>query len=432
MQVLITVLAIFFTLAVERSIYRLYWDFKTEKEKRDYLGTIFLTLCTISVIVLVLLFLSKSIVGLLYKAIPFYPYYAFAILIAFFAVFQQVPKIYLQLQQKPGSFVAISILQFTFSTAMIIWYVVGLKSGAEGMLKGQVIGGALMLPLFLFLSLKMINISFKPEIFKESLKFSIPMIPMALSSWALNLSDRIFIERYFSLADVGIYSLGYKIAGLSMIVGSAFNVAYEPIFFKLANSDDQIVAKKQLFFYNNTYVMVALLICFLISLFAKEAIVLLLDERYSNAYKIVPIIILAFFISDAGGLMNRSIYQEKKTMAMMLIVASASLLSIALNFILVPIFGVYGAACTVLFSYTGMSFIEYWYAKRCYFIDYDWNMIIKGLSLAVIMISLFYIIDMNIYLSLFIKLIITIGVLLYLYTRFSDEIKLMSGGVIGK
>lgn len=427
MQVLNTILAVVFTLAVERSVYRLYWNYKTEKEKKDYLGSIVIALACIATIVLALLFLFKGVVGLIYKSIPFYPFYVYAIITAYFSVFGLVPKIYLQLQQKAGSFVVLSIMQFVANTAFILWFIVGVKAGAEGMLKGQMIGCGMILPVFLFIGFKIINFTVKPLILKESLKFSLPMIPALLSAWVLNLSDRIFIERYFSLADVGIYSLGYKIAGLVLILSSAFNMAYEPLFYKLANSDDQLKAKEKLFSYNNTFVMVILLICFFISLFSKEAIVILLDARYAEAYKIVPIIALAYFISQAGGLMNRSIYQEKKTVAIMMIAIFGALLNIGLNFLLVPVLGAYGAAYATVLSFTGLTIIEYWYAKRCYFIDYDWNKIMMGLLVAIPIVATVYFIDINIYISLFIKLFVVTCVSLFLYVRFGVRVKSMLG-----
>lgn len=427
MQVLNTILAVVFTLAVERSVYRLYWDYKTEKEKKNYLGSIVIALAGIATIVLALLFLFKGFVGLIYKSIPFYPFYVYAIVTAYFSVFGLVPKIYLQLKQKAGSFVILSIMQFVANTAFIFWFIVGLKAGAEGMLKGQMIGCGIMLPVFLVIGFKIINFTVKPAILRESLKFSLPMIPALLSAWVLNLSDRIFIERYFSLTDVGIYSLGYKIAGLVLILSGAFNLAYNPVFYKLANSDDQLIARKKLFSYNNLFVMVILLICVFISLFSKEAIVILLDERYAEAYKIVPIIALAYFISQAGGLMNRSIYQEKKTVAMMLIMLSGAVLNIALNFLLVPTLGAYGAAYATVLSFTWMFTVEYWYAKKCYFIDYDWNKIIIGLLVVVPIVSTVYFIDINIYLSLFVKLLIIACALLFLYAQFGVQIKSVLG-----
>jgi O-antigen/teichoic acid export membrane protein len=427
MQVLATILAVVFTLAVERSIYRLYWDYKTERDRRDFLGTIIVSLMAIATIVLALLFLFKGLVGGVFKSIPFYPFYVYAILTAYFSVFGLVPKIYLQLQQQAGRFVMVSIMQLVADTAFVVWFVVALKSGAAGMLKGQMIGHALMLPLFIFIAFRVINFTFKPWVLRESLKFSLPMIPALLSAWILNLSDRIFIERYFSLADVGIYSLGYKIAGLVLILASAFNTAYEPLFYKLANSDDQMKAKERLFDYNNRFLMVILFICFLISLFSKEAIVVFLDARYAEAYKFVPLIALAYFISQAAGLMNRSIYQEKKTIAIMLIMIFGAGLNVGLNFLLVPTLGAYGAAYATILSFAAIFAVEYWYARKCYFIDYDWKKIAVGLVLAVSIVSSVYWFQANIYVSLILKLSIVLLLVLLFYVRFGSRIRSVVG-----
>ncbi len=425
LQVLNAILAVVLTLAIERSVTRLYWDHKTENEKKEFLGTIVLTLLGIATAVLALLFLLKDLIALIYSSIPFYPFYVYAIITAYFSVFERVPKLYLRLKQKAKSFVILSIMQFVTKAAFILWFIVELKAGAAGMLKGQMIGTAIMAPIFLFIGFKIIKITFKPTIIKESLKYSLPMIPVFLSSWVLNLSDRIFLERYCSLSDVGIYSLGYKIGGLVLILASAFSLAYEPVFYKLANSDDQLDAKKKLFFYNNSLVIAMLLICFFISFFSKEAITILLDARYIEAYKIVPIIALAYFIAQSAGVMNRSIYQEKKTVVMMIIMISSAMLNIMLNFMLVPKYGVYGAAFSTVLSFTGMFIVEYWYAKKCYFIDYDWKLIIKGLLVFVPLASLVYFIEINIYLSLLIKLFIVGCMTLFFFVHFKDKVHVL-------
>ena len=78
MQVLSTILAVFFTLAIDRSIFRLYFDYKIEKAKRDYLGTITISLFFISISVLLLLFIFRGIVGQIFKSIELYPCYFYA------------------------------------------------------------------------------------------------------------------------------------------------------------------------------------------------------------------------------------------------------------------------------------------------------------------------------------------------------------------
>jgi O-antigen/teichoic acid export membrane protein len=280
MQVLSAILTIFFTLAVDRAVYRLYFDFKTEENKKTYLSTIAISLFIISLLILGILFIFNNLISKIYSSISFYPFYFYAIITAFLSAYAILPKIYYQINEKARSFITLSLLQFVSNTGFVIWFVVGVKAGAEGWLKGLMLGNLITLPVFVYVIVKAINFKFNLEYLKSSLKYSLPMIPSLLSAWILNMSDRIFIEQYFSLKEVGIYSLGYRIAGLVLIVTGAFNLAYNPVFFKLANSDDQITAKKKLSQYNYIYILMLLIIVFFISFFAKEVLQLFFKPIY--------------------------------------------------------------------------------------------------------------------------------------------------------
>jgi O-antigen/teichoic acid export membrane protein len=407
MQVLSAILTVFFTIAIDRSIYRLYFDYKTDKDKRDYLGTITISIFFISMIILLLLFVFKGVVGGIYKTIEFYPYYVYAILTAFFAVFSIIPKIYFQLNKNAGKFVIISILQFLLSTGFILWFVIGEKSGADGMLKGMMFANIVLLPVFIYVSIKIINFTFNAQILKESIAFSLPMIPALLSAWVLNLSDRVFIERYLDIHDVGIYSLGYKIAGLVHVFAYAFFYAYGPVFYKLANSENQEIAKIKIYNYNNIYIKTILIMLFLIALFSKEAIQLLLDPKYYEAYKIVPIIALAYFISEVSGLFNLMIYQEKKVIALASIGIAGAILNILLNFLFIKPFGLMGAAYATIISFIVIIFLSWMLAKKCYYIPIEWRKLFQYIVGGASIVFILFFLDLGITISLLIKLIIT-------------------------
>ena len=424
LQVLTGLLAVFFTLAVDRAVYRLYFDHKTEKSKKDYLGTITISLFFISTIILILIFLFKNPIGQIYKSIQFYPYYLYAILTAFFAVYSIIPKIYFQLNGKAGMFIMLSIGQFLLNTGFTIWYVIEKNQGAEGMLKAGMIANICITPLVAYISYKTINFSFKIDLLKDSLGFSIPMIPALLTSWILNISDRIFIERYFTLADVGVYSLGYKIAGLVSLFTAAFNQAFAPVFYKLANSEDQINAKKQLYKYSNTYILVILLISFFIAFFSKEVILLMFNIKFQEAYKIIPIITLAFLISQISGLFNLMIYQKKKVILLTFVGLISAGVNILLNFILIPVFGSYGAAYSTLISFFVMFLVSWKFATGCYYIPFDWKkLFIVFFPFLICVIVFQYIVSVNLYVSLLVKFIICGLIVTLVFKKYSIEFK---------
>lgn len=423
MQVLISIFGILFTLAIDKSVYRLYFDYKLEKDKKDFLGTITISLIIISTFFLSFLFVFKDVVGLIFESIEFSPFYIYAILTALANVFVLIPKIYFQINEKADKYFYISVLQFLFTTGFVLWFVLGEKLGAAGMLKGQLFGNLIILPFIFYIIYRIINFTFNFKMLKEILLYSLPMIPALLSTWVLNLSDRVFIERYFDLNDVGIYSIGYKIAGLVLVVSAAFYQAYNPIFYKLAGSTNQEKAKKQLVMYNDIYILALLLLVFFVSLFSKEAIQLLLDKQYLDAYKIVPLIALSYLFYQAGGLLNFMMYQEKKTVQVMYMIFFSAALNIFLNFLLVPKYGAYGAAIATILTFMALFIANYWYAKKCYFIPFNWPKITKIFLILFTIIILFQSVDVNIYLTLLIKSIISAAIGIFFFKKYYKQLR---------
>ena len=430
MNVLGVILVVFFTLCVERAIPRLYFDHENEDARRDFLGTIAITLTAISLFVLLLIFLLQNFVSMIYASIAFYPYYVYLIFTVFLSVFAFIPLTYFRIKEEAHKFISLSIGLFVLNTSLVLWFVCGLNQGAEGWLKGMLFAKIIFLPIYIFILYKIINFTFDFSIFKGSLCFSIPMIPGMLSAWILNLSDRVFIERYFTLSDVGIYSLGYTIAGGVAILTGAFFMAYEPTFYKLASSKNQGDAKAILTKYNTAYLIILIFIVFLVAFFSKEFIILLMDPKYAEAYKIIPIIALAYLFSQGAGLFNLMVYQEKRTKQLMYIGVSCAISNVMLNFLLVPKYGAYGAAYATLLSFIYLFIFDYWYAKKCYFIPIMWKKLIPYLSILSIVFLIFLsAVKVDIYLSLILKIgVVMILAFVLLYKNIGTIKKMVRTG----
>lgn len=425
MAVLQTILAIFFTLCLDRSVVRLYWDYKTENDKKDFFGTITISIAVLSSVSLFLLFIFNNYVGLIYRSIDFYPFYAYAILSSFIGVFSLVPKNYLMLKEKAGTFIILSLLQFILGAGFILYFITVSKEGAMGYLKGSLFSAIIMLPIFVLISIKICNLKFKYRIFKSAFSFSLPIVPAIMTSWILNLSDRVFIERYFTLGDVGIYSMGYKIAGLVVLFTGSYGLAYGPVFFKLANSNSQTIARKKIFKYNHLYLIVVVFICFIISFFSKEVIILLLDEKYKDAYYFIPLIAFSYLFSQAGGITSNFFHQSKKMKANMYIAISAAIMNIVLNFLLIPPFGPYGAAYATIISMAILWFISYVFCKKhCYFVPINWMKIVPLTVFLIFIFLLFqYILNFDIISSLIIKILLVGGIGLFFMKKYYSQIR---------
>jgi O-antigen/teichoic acid export membrane protein len=381
MGVLSTILLLLFSLALDRAVYRLYFDYKTTRERRDYLGTTFFSIFIIASTSFVILLIFNSTINLVFKSIEFYPYFLLAIASTYFSTFSLIPKIYFQVSEKANFFLYFSLLQFISSTSLIIIYVAFLNQGAVGYLKGMMLGNILSTPISIYIQWKISRFRFIKKYIFENLKFSLPLIPGISAAWVMNLFDRIIIERYLNLHEVGIYSVGFKIAGLVLMLSSSIYLAYTPFFYKHAALPDQWQSKTLLGKMNNSLIIIILFVAFVIAFLSKEVIILFLDIEYYNAYKIVPIVSMAYVFSNLNGLFNLMIYQEKKVLNLMYINLFGAIVSITANVLLVPVLGILGSALSTLIVFVSIFFISWRFAIKTFYIKQDWSIILGIFSI---------------------------------------------------
>lgn len=369
MLVLSAVLSIIFSMATERSLFRLYYDYKNNEEKKRLVGNITLLIITSGIILLLLVFTCQNIVTKIYSEIDFYPYFVYAILMAYFASFSFIPQTLFQVQEKAMSFSIISILAFFTGVGFILYFIIIEKQGAIGLLKGKMMGSIAMLPIYLYIIKKNAIFSFSKKYIKNILTFSLPMLPTLLTAWVVNMSNRIFIEQYFSLEEVGLFSVAFKITSVITIFLGALFTAYNPMFYRLANEKNREKAKDKLSKSHNLLAFIIVSSGFLLAMFSKELVVLFLNERYRQAALYIPILVLSVIFVQLGGLYNLMIYQNKKSNTIMYISIVGALFSIGLNFAIVPRWGAYGAAWVNVLTSAIIMLLTIFYAKRNYYIQ---------------------------------------------------------------
>ena len=427
MLLLQSIFVIVFTLCLDRSIYRLYWDYN-EDQMADFLSTISVALISLGTLFLIISFIFKDYVTLIFIQIDFHPYFTYALLGSYVGLFSLIPMGYFMIRQEAGKHVILSVVRLITTIGFILYFVIYSNEEAAGYLKGQLFGSAVLVPLFLFILIKIVRwrFVFNHQMLKNGLMYSLPIIPGIVGAWILDLSDRIFIERYFTLDDVGLYSMGYKLSAVVGVIMGGVSMAYTPIFFETANTHSEEKSKNILGKFNYIYMLLAIITCFIILLFSYEFIYLLLDKEYQGAFIFVPVIVTAYLFQQGGGLVGTYYKQSKKTKQESLVAISIAGLNVLLNYMIVPRYGAIGAAYTTLFSFAVGFIISYWYTrKNCYFVPFQWVsllsvvMILSVVSSLIIMLSNY----MDMYLMLALKGFIVILGCFLIYNFYKHKLK---------
>jgi len=417
MTVLNNIITILFSMGVDRSIYRLIYDYKDDESKKLFLGNIFLLLVFFSTFFLVFLFVLNAFVNRLFSSVAFFPYYVFAILSAYFSVFGLIPKIFYQVNEKAKVFTLIALSQTIISTGLVLYFVVNLGYGAKGYLLGQMIMNFLFIPFFLLSTIKKIKIKIDLKIVKNIFKFSLPMIPLLFSSWIMNMSDRIIIERHLNLSELGIYSFATKIASMITFIGSSFYVAYNPYFYKIANNENLELKMEKLSSENYRFIVLFLFAGFSLIFISKDLLLLVVNEKYYKSIGFIPILTISYVIAQIAGLSNLQLYQVKKTKHVMSLTILTSVVNFISNILLIPKLGIMGAVYSSLFAFSFQFIIMYFFAQKKYFISYKWLSIVGILILYLLIYFLFDIFLFSNLINLLFKMLIC-GLILYLQIKY--------------
>ena len=194
---------------------------------------------------------------------------------------------------------------------------------------------------------------------KFAFLFNIPMIPHYLSTYILNQSDRIMIQKMVGVKEVALYSVTYNAAMLMQIVSNSLINAITPWYYERLE-EKSIERVKKLFLPIMSGVTVSV---FVFILFAPELMMLLAPKEYAEAvYVIPPVASSVIFLMMYSFFSIPEFYYDANKFSS---VASsvAALLNIGLNYICIRLFGYIAAGYTTLFCYVTLSLGHYAYAR---------------------------------------------------------------------
>ncbi|MBC7788365.1 MAG: polysaccharide biosynthesis protein [Anaerolineae bacterium] len=303
------------------------------------------------------------------------PYLRLYFLLFFLQNFEQVPLALIRAENRAVLFVTVNAIKLVAMLSLNILFVVYLRMGIEGVLTSGIITSAIVAIGMSGYLVRRVGIGFTAEKFRQMLGFGIPLVPWWVGNFILVFSDRFFLNYYTDTSTVGIYSLAYKFAFLlTALAYSPFDTIWTSARFEVAKRPDAPEVYARVFFYTNVILGSLGLV---LALFVRDFLTIMSDPAFWPAYRVVPLLIAAQVVFTWAGYWSVGIYVSGRTKIM----ASAAIvlvpLTLILNYIFIPRFGLYGAAGATLAAYTARFFWIYYFAQRHYPIRYQWSNIAK-------------------------------------------------------
>ena len=284
-----------------------------------------------------------------------------------------------------------SFISALFIIIFNILFLVVFKLGANGMLLGTMCG-QLVAIIYLFISLKLFYYiklkEYKKDLIKKLWKYSIPLIPNAISWWIFNASDRVIVTSILSVDQNGILAASLKFSVVFITFYNIFNISWTESI-SIAINDDDIQT-----YFNKTFnVIMNLFTAMAVGMIACMPFVfpIMINDKFAAGYGLVPISIIASLFNVVVGLVSVIYVAKKNTKAIANTSIVAAVINIIVHLALIKFVGLYAAVVSTFASFFVMSIYRLLDIKKRYFeIKVEKKLILKSIPILVIVLILYY------------------------------------------
>ena len=372
-------LEVFYELGLGSAATRFYYDAADPAQRRRLFATLLVFSSLVTAVLTGLLFLAGPLVWQLVGGeIPFYPYLALTLGGVFLGNFAVLPRVLFRVCNQVPTFFRLSLAQSVLTVALSLVFVIWYDMGPVGPVLATFVVTALFTGVYLAYLRPWVKGAVDWQVARRAVAFGAPEIPLRWGRWALRTSDRLILRHFTSLSTVAFYSVGCSVAKMPFdLVGSGIHWAIVPFFYATATEESQ-KRSTTLFARIATYNFLILVALGLATvMFAHEFITILASDRYAEAERVVPLVAAASLLECAFYIPSKGLYLRQKTAWLLPLFLIPSAIDIGLNFVLVPMYGMMGAAWSMFFGYSLMIVMTIIVSQRVYPIPYEYGRIAK-------------------------------------------------------
>ena len=284
--------------------------------------------------------------------------------------YEQLTSLF-RVEERPVLFTAATIANLLVTVGATVILVVHFHQKAMGVIVGNWVGTLAVYFVLLGCRRYQLGLEFNRELFRQMNRFGMPLVPAQLAIWTLNFADRVFIAKFKGQTEVGHYSIGVRIASATLLLLSAFRLAWPAFAYSI---EDEREAKRTYGFVLTYLLFVTCWISLALGVLAPWLIRLLTSrpEFYSGS-RVVGLLSFSAAAWGAYTVVAIGIGRARFTQFNWVVSGAAAVINFGLCFALVPPYGMIGAAISVAAAMTAMFVLMTIHAQRVYPVPYQWR-----------------------------------------------------------
>ncbi|MBN2193640.1 MAG: lipopolysaccharide biosynthesis protein [Polyangiaceae bacterium] len=303
--------------------------------------------------------------------IDFFPLGFLAVLAAATTSFHTLVERKLQAERRPVAFAVFSLVKVCLSVGVVAAFVAGLERGVLGKFEADVLWGvALAITAFVVIRPGSPRRA-SGAILRSTLTYGLPLVPHALTHLAGGMFTRLLLNGMLGVGAVGVYSMGLRLAMVANVVATALNQAFGPLFI-LALKEAETAAPEQAHriradLGRSSLVSIVLVssAALTISAWGRELIAVIATPKFEESWRVLAIINASSIAYAVYLPFSQSVMQSHRGTRVLPFATLASVVTVVLaTLLLVPPFGIVGAAWATLAGAVVLAAMGYWLGQH--------------------------------------------------------------------
>jgi O-antigen/teichoic acid export membrane protein len=367
----LTVLSMIFCAQFSAALFYHYFEAATPKARGTVVATTVLGSAVLGALGGGLGILFAGRVSVLVFNTPAYAHYLRILFLQFvFSLPLESCFCWLRTINRADLFVLLSICRLLLSAALNTIFLVGFKLAIPGFLMGSLISTAVLAVVMVSLCLRRTSFAFDFILFRRLFRYSLSLSVGGAALFIMNFADRFFLQYFTTLANIGLYSLAYKIAMLISYAHSSFHTYWTSQMYSLARQKSYAMYFSRVF----TYLFLMLsTVSVAIILSSGIALHILTTPAFFAARRLVPLLLLAYFLRAIGDYFQCVLFIENQPgrgAQINWLGAGLCLLGYAA---LIPGLEVWGAAIATVLAFALVAFVGFVWARRLLPFVLEWR-----------------------------------------------------------
>ena len=283
--------------------------------------------------------------------------------------YEQITSLF-RVEERSVAFVTASLTNILLTVGATLLLVVPLDEGPIGVIVGNFTGTLAVYVVLLLYRREQLGLEFDRGLLREMNRFGVPLIPTALFLWVTNFSDRLFLVHLADTTEVGLYSVGVRIASAMVLMLTAFRLAWPAFAYSI--EDDR--EARRTYAYVLTYViLVTTWVATGLALLSPWIVQWIAAPAFEESSRVVGPLAFAAVAFAGYIVVAIGVGRAKRTRFNWVVTGAAAVVNIGLNLALIPPYGMMGAAIATIVAYVVMFVGMTWWSQQIYPVAYQWR-----------------------------------------------------------